>query len=467
MGQTDLAFASIAELAPRLAGKELSPIELTEAMLARIAQHDQHLNTYITVTEEQALDAARAAERAIMSGDYIGPLHGIPIAIKDLFATRDVRTTFGSRLFADWVPDYDAAAVERLRRAGAIMLGKTNMHELAYGTTSANTHYGPVHNPWNLACHPGGSSGGSAAAVAAGLAFAALGSDTGASIRQPAACCGIVGLKPTFGRVSKFGALPLAWSMDHVGPMTRTVRDAALMLQILAGYDPRDPGCVRRSVPDYSAALRKDIRGVSVGIARELFFEDCDPQIGAAVEGAARVLGDLGATVQDIELPDMRAAVCAGALIIAAEGAAYHAEDLRERPQDFGDEVRASFELGSFYSAVQYVQAQRLRRYLTAETERALASFDVIIMPTSPVLPTVIGENPPGHVALRSRNTLPFDFISLPAVSVPCGYTSDGLPVGLQIVGKAFDESGVLRLAHAYEHATSWHTKHPPLRVQA
>lgn len=463
MTQTDLVFTSIVEVAPRLEAGEISPAELTQTFLDRIAQRDSQLNSFITVMANNARQASEAATSAIKAGRYLGPLHGIPVVVKDLFATRGIRTTLGSRLFANWVPDYDATVVERLNHAGAIILGKTNLHELAYGTTSANAHYGPVRNPWNRECHPGGSSGGSGAAVAAGLAMAALGSDTGASIRQPAACCGIVGLKPTFGRVSKFGALPLAWSMDHVGPMTRTVEDAALMLQVLAGYDARDPACVRRPVPDYRARLNKDIRGRKVGVVRQFFFEDCDPDVVAAVESAVQVLRDLDATVVEVELTDMRAAYRAGSLIIAVEGAAYHANALRERSHEFSDELKASFELGNFYTAVQYVQAQRLRCHLAAETQRVLASFDAMIMPTSPVAATSIADDPPGHVALRSRNTLPFDFISLPTISVPCGFTASGLPIGLQIVGKAFDEARVLQIAYAYEQATSWHRKHPPL----
>lgn len=463
MSQTELAYASISELAPRLASGDLSPIALTEAVLARIARYNPTLNAYITVTEESAREAARAAESAIRAGNYLGPLHGIPIAIKDLFATRGVRTTFGSQVFADWVPDYDAAVVERLRNAGAVLIGKTNLHELAYGTTSANAHFGAVRNPWNSACHPGGSSGGSAAAVAAGLACAALGSDTGASVRQPAACCGIVGLKPTFGRVSKFGALPLAWSMDHVGPMTRTVRDCALLLQVLAGYDARDPGCVRRVVPDFLARLTNDIRGCRIGVARDYFFEDCEPEVVAAVEESLQVLRDLGAKVEDIVLPDMRAALAAGALIIAVEAASYHAADLRERPQAFSSELQAALELGGYYSAVHYVQAQRMRRRLSEQLRLAMRGFDALAMPTSPVPATEIANDPPGHTALRSRNTLPFDFISLPAISVHCGFTKVGLPIGLQLVGEAFAEPRVLQLAYAYEQASAWHARHPDL----
>jgi aspartyl-tRNA(Asn)/glutamyl-tRNA(Gln) amidotransferase subunit A len=463
MSETELAYASISELAPRLASGELSPIELTNAMLARIARYNPVLNAYITVTEESAREAAHAAAAAIRAGNYLGPLHGIPIAIKDLFATRAVRTTFGSRVFADWVPDHDAAAVERLRDAGAILIGKTNMHELAYGTTSANAHYGPVRNPWNTACHPGGSSGGSAVAVAAGLACAALGSDTGASVRQPAACCGIVGLKPTFGRVSKFGALPLAWSMDHVGPMARTVQDCALLLQTLAGYDRRDPGCVRRVVPDFLAELANGISGWRVGVARDYFFDDCEPDIVAAVEESLQVLRGLGASVEDIILPDMRAALAAGALIIAVEAVSYHAADLRERPQAFSKELQATLELGGYYSGVQYVQAQRLRRKLSEQLRHAIRGFDALVMPTSPVPATEIGNDPPGHTAMRSRNTLPFNFISLPAISVPCGFTRTGLPIGLQLVGQPFAETRVLGLAHAYEQTNVASTRYPNL----
>jgi aspartyl-tRNA(Asn)/glutamyl-tRNA(Gln) amidotransferase subunit A len=463
MTDQELAFASIAALAPRLAAREISPVELTGAALARLEQLEPKLNAFITVTGESARHAARAAEAAIQAGHYQGPLHGIPVAIKDLFATRGVVTTFGSPLYADWVPDFDAAAVEQLKRAGAVLLGKTNLHELAYGSTSANVHYGAVHNPWRLDHHPGGSSGGSSAAVAAGVAYGAMGSDTGASIRQPAACTGIVGIKPTFGRLSKFGALPLAWSQDHAGPLTRTVRDAALMLQALAGHDPRDPTSVARPVPDFTAGIDDGIAGLRIGVARAFFFEQCAADVVAAVEAALGVFEDLGALVEETPLPDMDAAYTAGTVTIAVEGAAFHAADLRTRPGLFSDELRAAFELGSFYSGVDYVQAQRLRRHLMAATERAIAGFDAVVMPTSPVPATSILGTPLEHAMLRPRNTMPFNVLGLPAISVPCGFTTDGLPVGLQIVGKAFDEAGVLRIAQAYEQATDWHRRRPPL----
>jgi aspartyl-tRNA(Asn)/glutamyl-tRNA(Gln) amidotransferase subunit A len=397
-----------------------------------------------------------------MAGYAVGPLQGIPVALKDLYATRGTLTTFGSALFADWVPDFDAAAVERLKRAGAVLIGKTNLHELAFGTTSANAYHGPVHNPWQHGHHPGGSSGGSAAAVAGGLAYAATGSDTGASIRQPAACCGIVGIKPTFGRVSKYGALPLSWSQDHAGPLTRTVADAALLLQVLAGHDPRDPTSVDRPVPDFSAGLDRGIQGARIGVARDFFFDDCDPEIVTAIDAAIQVLEDQGARIEEIVLADMDAAYAAGVITIGAEGAAYHAADLRDRPELFSDELRAGFELGSFYQATDYVQAQRLRHHLIDQVARDMAAFDAVVMPTAPVVATPIEGNPPHHAMLRPRNTMPFNALGLPAISVPCGFTAAGLPIGLQIAGHAFDEVTVLRVAAAYEAATDWR-RLPPL----
>ena len=455
------AYESIADLSARIAAGSISPVEVTEQLLARIERLDGRLNTYITLMSDAARRAAREAEEAIGAGDHRGPLHGVPVAVKDLFATRGVTTTSGSLLFAERVPDHDAAVVERLRRAGAVLVGKTNLHELAFGTTSANPHYGPVRNPWDTACHPGGSSGGSAAAVAAGLAYGALGSDTGASIRQPAACCGIVGLKPTYGLVPRHGCFPLAWSMDHVGPMTRTVRDAALMLGVLAGDDPRDPASVAHPVPDYLEGLERGVEGSRIGVVRAYFFERCDPEVAGAVEAALDVFCGLGARLEDVSLPEMEAARAAGEVILFTEAAALHAAARRKRPECFSDELGALLEMGGLYTAVQYVQAQRVRRVLSEQTARALSGLDALVMPTVPIPATPIEDDPPGHASLRPRNTIVFDLVSLPAISIPCGFTSSGLPVGLQIVSKAFDEPGVLRVAHAYEQATEWHTRRP------
>ena len=461
MGSPDIVFGSITDIAPHIASGDISPCDLTEAALQRIEDQNRLLNAYITVTADRAREDALQATAEIEASRYRGPLHGIPVAIKDLFATRGVPTTYGSPLFADWIPEHDAAVVARLQAAGAIVVGKTNLHELAYGTTSNNAFYGPVRNPWDVACDPGGSSGGSAAAVATGLAFAALGSDTGASIRQPAHCCGVVGLKPTFGRVSKRGTLPLSWSMDHAGPMTRTVRDGAVILQVLAGYDDHDPCSVDRPVPDYLAPLDGDIRGVRIGVVRDYFLEHCDPEVAASVEAAVEVLADLGANVGSIALPDMEAAFAAGTVILGSEAAACHSANLRERPDAFSDELRGTLGLAGFYSAVQYVQAQRMRRQLSVETVSAMAEFGAFVTPTSPVPATPIDDTPPAHGPLRHRCTIPFNLIGLPAVSVPCGFTTKRLPIGLQIVGKSFDEVTVLRVAHAYEQATYWHRRHP------
>lgn len=457
----DPAFVSITELAPRLASGEISPVDVTETILARIKKHDDRLNAYITVMADEARKAAHAAEAAINAGNYIGPLHGIPVAVKDLFATQGVRTTDGSLLFDDWVPSHDAAVVERVKKNGAIIVGKTNMQELAYGTKSDNPHYGPVRNPWDTTRHPGGSSGGSAAALAAGMTVAALGSDTGASIRQPAACCGVVGLKPTYGRVSKWGAVPLAWSMDHAGPMARCVGDAAIMLGVLAGHDSRDPTSARRPVLDYPAVIGAGIERSRIGVARAYFFDDCDPEVEACMEVAIGVFRDLGALVEDIDLANMRAGHAASSVIIASEASAYFGPDVRRRPDAVSNTVRELLELGEFYTTEQYLLAQRFRRYQSTEINRFLTDFDVLVMPTSAIPAGPIVEAPRGHALLRWRNCEPFNLTGLPAISLPCGFTAAGLPVGLQIAGKAFDEATILRVAHAYEQATPWHRQRP------
>ncbi|MEM7041171.1 MAG: amidase [Pseudomonadota bacterium] len=463
MADDDLAFTTISDLAPDLKSKKISPVELTERALARIERHDGLLNSFITPMADSARAEAKAAETAITAGNYLGPLHGIPVAVKDLYATKGTRTTFGSLLFADWVPDHDAALVERLKAAGAVIIGKTNLHELAYGTTSANQHFGQVYNPWKEGYHPGGSSGGSASALAAGFCWMALGSDTGASIRQPAACCGVVGIKPTFGRVSKHGCLPLAWSMDHAGPLTRGVRDAALTLNLLAGHDPRDPCSIDRPVPDFTAGFDQGIAGKRIAIVRTFCMEEGDPEVMAAVEATLPVLDDLGAVIEEIELPYLEDAFKAGTLTITCEGATYHADHLKTRPDAFSPQCRADLELGQLYKATDYIQAQRLRRHLMEETAKVMAPFDALLMPTCPITATPAEGNPPNHPVYRVRNTIPFNFLSLPAISIPCGFSTEGLPIGLQIVGKAFDEAGILQIAHAYEQATDWDARHPAL----
>jgi aspartyl-tRNA(Asn)/glutamyl-tRNA(Gln) amidotransferase subunit A len=461
MVSDDLGFVSICDLASQIARKQLSPVEVTDYILERIQALDPGLNSYITVMTESARRTAREAERAVGKGNSLGVLHGVPIALKDLYATKHVRTSFACAAFADWIPDYDASVVESLVNAGAIIIGKHNMHEAAAGSSSLISHYGPVHNPWHSDYIAGGSSGGSAAAVAAGLAYGALGSDTAMSIRQPAAYCGIVGLKPTFGRVSKFGALSLSWSLDHVGPMTRTVQDAALLLQVIAGFDLRDPASARETVPNYMAALSGNIRGLRVGVPRPHFFEECTQSTLVAMEEAIQILRHLGARIQDCALPHAMDAQLAGRLILRCEAAAYHAERLRAQPNLLSSDLRNMLETGRMFSAVQYVQSQRIRNAVAKEFRSEMEHFDALVMPTTPLPSCKAVNDSVSMTGLRMRNTMPFNATGLPAISVPCGFTEDGLPIGLQFVGRAFDEATVLRIANAYEQATEWHTKRP------
>ncbi|MCW8086571.1 amidase [Sabulicella glaciei] len=461
MDNETLAYLPISSLASRMARGELCPVAVTEALLARIGERDGVLNSYITIMAEPALAASRAAADALRSDRPRGPLHGVPIALKDLLATRGVRTTSACAAFADWAPDHDAIVVERLAAAGAVIIGKNNMHEAAAGSSGLVSHSGPMRNPWDTRFVTGGSSGGSAAAVAAGLAFGAVGSDTAMSIRHPAAYCGVVGLKPSFGRVSKHGALPLAWSLDHVGPITRTVRDAALMLGVLAGFDPRDPASLDRPVPDYAAALDGDIRGLRVGVPRRHFFEGCEVSTLAAVEAAIGTLRDLGATLEECELPHAADAPLLVRTILLAEAATYHAERLRQTPELLSPSLKGALGTGSLVSAVHYVQAQRARRVVGEGFARVMAKFDVLVMPTTPLPACRAEADEAALTGPRMRNTAPFNLTGLPALSLPCGFTGEGMPVGLQIVGRAWDEATVLRVADVFERATEWHKRRP------
>jgi aspartyl-tRNA(Asn)/glutamyl-tRNA(Gln) amidotransferase subunit A len=467
----DLAYLSIEALGERLRRRDISPVEITRIYLDRIAALDPELHAFITVTGEQALADAAAAERAIAAGQHRGPLHGVPLAIKDLFYTAGVRTTAGSRILADFVPTEDATVVSRLRAAGALSVGKTNMEEFAYGATSLNPHYGACCNPWDGQRIAGGSSGGSAAAVAAGLCAAALGSDSGGSIRQPAALCGLVGLKPTYGRVSMHGVVPLSWSQDHVGPLTRTVRDAALLLQALAGHDPRDPASSDAPVPDYLANVEEGVAGLRVGLPRDFFFERVDPETEAAVRAAARTLAGLGARVDEVPLPQAAPAFAAGAAILFAEATAYHERWLRTRPGDYDPAVLARLRVGATLLATDYLKAQRARRVLVEQTVRLFDQVDVLLTPTAAVpaprrdellirWPDGTEEDVRGATL---RFTRVFNLLGLPAISVPCGMTASGLPLGLQIVGRPFAEAMVLRVARAYELAQPWAERRPPL----
>ena len=464
MSDDALCFLSGAELGRRIARRELSPVAVTRAHLARIEQLAPKLNGFVTVTAERALAEAAAADREIAAGRSRGPLHGVPMALKDLFDTAGVRTTAGSRILAENVPVRDAAVVERLSASGLVLLGKTNMHEFAFGTTSDNPHFGPVRNPWDLERSPGGSSGGSGAALASGLCAVSFGTDTGGSIRIPAGACGVTGLKPTLGRVSRRGVTPLAWSFDTVGPMARTVEDAALLMNTIAGPDAEDEWCATRPAEDFTRDFERGAGGLTLGVPREWFFEGVEPGIEAAVREAIAVLEREGARRIEVSLPGMADAHTAHHAILAAEAAAFHGAWLRERPDDYGDDVRRGLELGQLIAAVDYVNARRVQAIVRAAFRAALAEADVLVTPCLPQAPLRVGEFMSREPAVAwNRLLTPVNLAGYPAISVPCGFDGGGMPVGLQIVGRPFEEALLLRVARAYERATEWGTRRPPV----
>jgi aspartyl-tRNA(Asn)/glutamyl-tRNA(Gln) amidotransferase subunit A len=459
-----LIFRPIHQLAPLLERKEISPVELFNEAIERIHQLQPKLNSFITITEEEGRKAATEAESEIRKGQYRGPLHGIPISIKDLFATRGVRTTAGSKVLAKWIPDFDATAVARLHQAGMVLVGKTNMHEFAYGVTNDNPHYGPARNPWDPTRVAGGSSGGSAAAVASSECTASLGSDTGGSIRTPAAVCGVVGLKPTYGRVSRYGAIPLAWSLDHVGPLTKSVEDAAIMLAAIAGPDPKDPSASLRPLPDYRKEMQGSISGVRLGVPRQYFFEHVDPEIQKLVTAAIRQLASMGTTSVEVDIPDLESCSAMEAHITLAEATSYHEPYLKRQADAYSPGVRTNLEAGRYLLATDYVKSQRARTLLQRNFNEAFNRADVIVSPTLPAFSPPVGEVWVQSGDLREnvidaflRFNIPYDLTGFPAISIPCGLSSTGLPIGLQIAGRAFDETTVLRVANAYERSTEWH----------
>ena len=470
MDPSELVFLSIADAAELVAGRQLSPVEIVDAHLRRIDATDGALNSFITLLRDESMAAAREAEGAIGSGGYIGPLHGLPIGLKDLYYTKGIRTTMGSKIMEEFVPDADAAVTERFHAAGAIVIGKLQMHEFALGATSENPHYGPAHNPWDTGRMTGGSSGGSGSAVASGQCMGALGSDTGGSVRIPASLCGIVGLKPTFGRVSRYGVYPLSWSFDTVGPMTRTVRDAALVLNAIAGHDSRDLSSSRRPTEDFAERLEDGISGVRIGIPREYFFEKTEPQVTDSVREAATLLEGLGASVEEVSIPVLEHSQTISTPISQAEASQIHTEHLRDRAHDIGADVRGRLYQGALIPATDYIKAQRARTVYNARMAEAFQRFDALVAPTCPVGAPQLGERTVqvGDVAeptlaLLSRLTRPFNVSGVPTVSLPCGFTSYGVPIGLQIAGRPFEDAAVLRIAHAYEQATEWHKRRPPI----
>ena len=469
MSNIDIHYMPITEQAATLRARELSPVELTQAYLDRIAALNGELGAYITVMSEQAMAQARHAEVEMQAGENRGALHGIPVAIKDIIYTKGVLTSGGSKVLEDFVPDEDSTIVKRLDDAGAVLLGKLNLSEFAIGGTIDHP-FGTPRNPWNTNHTAGGSSSGSGIATAGGLCAGALGSDTGGSVRGPAGFCGIVGLRPTYGRVTRHGVLPMCWSMDTVGPMTRTVADCALMLNAIAGRDAGDPTSSSAPVSDYAAGLDGGVRGVRIGLPAEMYdYEGLDADVRESVLRAVSMLGEQGASAEEMSLP-----MCenSGAVFIGAadvECAAYHADWLRTRPDDYDWSTRTRLEAASLAPAWSYLRAQRARELIRRELAAALQKYDVIILPTGPVAAPTIeastgkpGGYYQGRLDLgRRRFTSPAALAGLPALSIPCGFSDAGLPIGMQIIGRAFDEATLFRVGQAYESATEWHTRHP------
>ena len=466
MDKVDIPYLSAADLSRLIERKEVSPVEATEAYLERIDTLDFKFNSYLAVCSNEALQAARDAEQAIVQGSYLGPLHGLPVAAKDQLWSKGVRSTGGSRILADFVPDEDATAIANLKRAGAILLGKTNLTEFAMTFSHC---YRTPRNPWDLDFSPGGSSSGSGAATCAFLCATSIGEDTGGSIRRPAAWSGVVGLKPTWGRVSRYGVMPGAWSMDAVGPISRTVEDAAITLGAIAGHDPKDPYTWNTPVPDYRSALDGNITGMRVGIiAEQINSEVVEAEVSAAVVNAASVLEGLGATVEEVSLPLTRHMTDISGLITRVDAASKHRKWIRERLRDYSHDLQISHLTGSIVPAQVYYKARKLRSLLRTQVLDALKDHDVLVLPTSGRTAPRLEDGPRVITSKEMAPSLPFmrtsafSLAGTPAVSVPCGFGSEGLPIGLQITGRPGEDGAVLKAAHAYEQHTPWHTMRPP-----
>ncbi len=470
MDAIELCYLSAGGLAPLIKGKEVSPVEVVQAHLSRIDALEPTLNSFITLLPDQAMAAARQAEREIGEGKYRGPLHGIPLGLKDLYYTRGVRNTSGSRLFDDFIPDADCTIAARFREAGTILLGKLNMHQLAYGPSGENTDYGHMHNPWNPELITGGSSGGSGSAAAAGQCTLTMGTDTGGSVRIPSALCGLAGLKPTYGRLSRQGIGVLSWSLDHPGPMTRTVKDCALAMNAIAGHDPKDPASADFPVPDYTRTLTGDIRGLRIGVPREYFEVPVDPQVERATRRAIEMLGELGAVVTEVSWPMYHESGPISTTILMAEASACHKNLVLDKGPHLDPAVRVRLEAGMFIPATDYVQAQQARALFTRHSLELFNQVDLLAGPMEPITAYRIGETKVqvgdkevGYIPALTQYTRPFNLNGFPAITVPCGYSDDGLPIGLQLGGRPFDEETILRAAQAYEQATEWHKRRPPL----
>ncbi len=470
MAASEIPFKPASELAPLIKARKLSPVEVVRAFLDRIEAVNPKVNAFITVTGEQALEQARKAEQEIAAGHYRGPLHGIPYAPKDLLATKGIRTTNGSRATSNWIPGHESTVTARLNRAGAILIGKLNLLEFAMGSGQRGLT-GPARNPWDLAYSPSGSSSGSGAALAAGMAPLTIGSDTAGSIRGPAKSCGIVGLKPTYGRVSRYGVTSLSWTLDHVGPMAKTVADVAMMLQAMAGADPLDRTAAAVPVPDYSRALTGNVKGLRVGVPSEYFFEHVHPETEAALRRANSLLKDRGAVLVDVKVNN--AAICGSvsSVILGSESAAYHEKRLKQSGDLLDPLVRERLEAGTFHSALDYIKALRVRTVLMEEMRRIFQACDILMLPSGNAAPKLEDEivdtdaprDPPPAPRPDTFNIA--NVTGIPSIVLPCGFTAGPpvLPLGIQFCAKPFDEATLFRISHAYQSATDWHKRRPPL----
>ena len=461
-----LYFLTMREAGELMRSGQLSPVELLRACLERIEATDDRLHSFVTMMTDEAMEQARTAEAEMLRGNYRGHLHGIPFALKDLYDTAGTRTTSGSYVDLERVPTADATTTARLKAAGGVLVGKLAMHEFALGGPDWSTPFEPARNPWNLDHITGGSSSGTGSSVASGQVMGGLGSCTGGSIRGPASLCGIVGLKATYGRVSRAGVVTLSWSQDHAGPMTWTVEDTAYMLQAIAGHDPKDPTSSTAPVPDYSESLVEDIKGVTIGLPRHYFFDadpSVNPEVVAVVEKAVTELEGLGAKVREVSLPSLDWVRAANSVIMVCEAYAYHEPNLKSVPEKFGDIVRSRFRTGGLLTAGDYLQAQRVRTWARREFADVMKGVDFLVTPTmTQPAPAFEGYDPTSTVLGRSF-TAPFNVTGLPAISVPCGFTETGLPIGMQIAGKPFDEPGVIRAAYTYQQHAGWYKTRPPI----
>ena len=452
----NLASLSLTDQRDLVKSGEVSASDLAAACYRQIERLNPTLNAFITVIPPEQLTLSEDAHGK--------PLFGIPLAVKDLYNTKGIRTTSGARFFADHIPQEDAYVVQKIKQAGAQIIGKANTHEVALGVTNNNPHFGACRNPWDITRTPGGSSGGSAVAVATGMALAALGTDTGGSIRIPAALCGVVGFKPTYGRVSLRGILPLSWNLDHAGPIARKVEDAALMLQVMGGYDELDPSTVKTLPGDYSSHLRDTMKERKIALAVGDYIEESDPEILEAVRKAAEILKEQGASIKEVNMDFLREAAVANALMTQADGAAFHRDRMKEHPDWFGADVRLRLETGAAFTSSEYILARHTQSEIRRKCELLFDEYDALLLPTTPIpAPILEGENALERARQLTRFTAPFNLTGMPALSIPCGFTKDSLPIGLQIVSRAWNEAGVLRTGYAFQESTEWHMQSPEI----